>query len=152
MERRGWIQNSPESARLSLHFRTRNRVKGSPQATHTNAPCKNRQKLPSAEISSAVFLRTRTWHHQQTEKQKTASQNKISIKFYIPQWTVENVRKNNMVTPCQKRRATYFYVIYRSIFKKRARCGSVLRATYVLLKLELFSTQLYSRVYISLGG
>ena len=33
-----------------------------------------------------------------------SSQNKMSIKFYIPQWTVNNFRTNNMVTPCQKKR------------------------------------------------
>ena len=54
------------------------------------------------------FLRMRPWHHQQTEK-KTASRNMMSIKFYIPQWTVNNVRTNNMVTQCQKKRAACFY-------------------------------------------
>ena len=34
------------------------------------------------------------------KKQKTGSRNKIFIKFYIPQWRVDNVRTNNMVTPC----------------------------------------------------
>ena len=49
------------------------------------------------------------------ENKKNASRNKMSVKFYIPQCTVDNVRTNNMVTPCQKKRATYFYVLYRSI-------------------------------------
>ena len=74
---------------------------------------------------------------------KTASRNKMSIKFYIPQWTVDKVITNNTVIPCQNNRATYFYVIYRLIYKKRAMRVSVLRDTCVLLKLELFLTQLY---------
>ena len=44
---------------------------------------------------------------------RTASQNKMLIKFYITQWAVKNVRTNNMVTPCQKNRATCFYVLHR---------------------------------------
>ena len=36
------------------------------------------------------------------KNKKSASWNKMSIKLYIPQWTVDNVRTNNMVTLCQK--------------------------------------------------
>ena len=36
------------------------------------------------------------------DNKKTASRNNISIKFYIPQWTVENMRTNTMVTLYQK--------------------------------------------------
>ena len=53
------------------------------------------------------------------------------------------MRTNNIVTPCQKKCAAYFYILYISIFNKRARCGSVLRDAGVLLKLELFSTKIY---------
>ena len=56
---------------------------------------------------------------------------------------VKNFRTNNMVTPCQKKPATCFYAIYRSIFKKCARSGSVPWVTCVLLKLKLFHNQLY---------
>ena len=52
--------------------RPRNQVKGSLQAAHTDALCKNCRKLPSTG---------------------NASRNKILIKFYIPYWTVNNVRK-----------------------------------------------------------
>ena len=45
-------------------------LKNTPQASHTDTSCKNCQQLPSVEISLAVFLRTRPWHHQQTDKQK----------------------------------------------------------------------------------
>ena len=51
-----------------------------------------------------------------------------------------------MVTPCQKKRVTHFYLLYRSTLKKRARLGSVLRATCILHKKELLSTQLYEIV------
>ena len=53
---RGWTQNSPKSARLRLHRRTKNWGKGAPQAAHTDAPCKNCRQFPSARISSAVFF------------------------------------------------------------------------------------------------
>ena len=76
-------------------------------------------------------------------KRKTASHNKMLTKCYILQRMVENFRTNNMVTPCQKIPATCFYAIYRSIFKKCARSGSVLWATCVLLKINLFPNQLY---------
>ena len=72
----------------------------------------------------------------------------MSIKFYIPQWTVDNVITNNMVTPCQKKRAACFYVLYRSIQKKRARRGSLLRDTYVLLKIEVFLSQLQAKTNV----
>ena len=36
---------------------------------------------------------------------------------FIPQWRVDNVRTNNMVSPLQKKRATCFYALYRSILK-----------------------------------
>ena len=41
----------------------------------------------------------------------------MSIKLYILQWTVDDVRTKTMVKPCQKKRATYFYALYRSIWK-----------------------------------
>ena len=106
---RGRILNSNKLARLSFHCKTRNWGKGAPQAAHTDAPC-NFFKLPSSGISSAVFLRMRPWHHQQNGK-KTASRNKMSIKFFIPQWTVNNVRTNNMVKQCQKKRAACFLMV-----------------------------------------
>ena len=33
------------------------------------------------------------------KNKKTSSQNKISIKFYLSQWTVDDFRRNNMATP-----------------------------------------------------
>ena len=40
------------------------------------------------------------------KNKKTASPDKMSIKFYILQWAVKNISTHNMVTPCQKNRAT----------------------------------------------
>ena len=54
---------------------------------------------------------------------KTASQNKISIKFYIRQWTVENVRTNIMVTPCQK--TTRHVFMFSSEQLKKSAPGAV---------------------------
>ena len=136
----GWIRNSPKWARLHLCCRQRNRGKGVPQATHTGAPCENCRQLPSAGISSVVFFVYASLTSSANKETKTSSRNRMLIQFYIPQWMVDNIITNNMVTPCQKKRATFYYVIYRSIYKNCARCGSVLRSTCVLLKLELFST------------
>ena len=81
---RGWIRNIPESARLRFHFRPRNQGKDAPKAAHTDAPCKYRQQLPSAGISSEVFLPTRPWHHQQNETQKNCQpeQNVDQVLYY----------------------------------------------------------------------
>ena len=86
------------------------------QDAHTDAPCEDFRQWPYSGISLAVFLHTRSWHHQKSEKQKNASWNKISIKFYISKWTIENSRTNTMVTLCQKN-VTCSYVLYISILK-----------------------------------
>ena len=62
------------------------------QAAHTDAPCKNPQQLPSAAIPSAVFFTYASLKSSaKLTTTKTASRNKMSIKFYIPQCTVDNV-------------------------------------------------------------
>ena len=66
----------------------------------------------------------------------------MSIKIYITQWTVDKVRTNNMVTPQKKAHDTFLCSLQINI-KKRARRGSVLQATCVLLKLQLFLNHLY---------
>ena len=73
------------------------------QAAHTDAPWKNCWQLPSDEILSADFLvyPTLTSLTNWTTI-KTASRNKISIKFYVWKWAVDNVITKTMVTPCQK--------------------------------------------------
>ena len=72
--------------------------------------CENRRQLPSAGISSAFFFAYASLTSLANWKtKKTASRNKMLIKFYIPQWTVDNVRTNNMVTPFQKKRATCIF-------------------------------------------
>ena len=101
-------QNSTKSARLSFHCKPINRGKGAPQAAHTGARCKNREQLPSAGISSAVFFAYATLTSSENWK-KTDIRNKMSIQFYIPQWTVNNVKTKNMVTQCQKKCADCFY-------------------------------------------
>ena len=145
---RGWIQNSPESARLCFHFCTRNRGKCASQTYHNDAPAKIVNNHLSLGFHQQLFAYAFLTSPANWKTKKPASRNKMSIKFYILQWTVENVITNSMMTPWQKKRAACFCVIYRSIFNKSARCISVLRATYVLLKLELFSTQLYSSTII----
>ena len=45
----------------------------------------------------------------------------------------------------KKKHMSRFEVFYRWIKKWRARCGSVLQATCLILKLQLFSTQLYEK-------
>ena len=54
--------------------------------------------------------------------------------FYIFKWTVGNFRTKTMVTQCQKKRATCVYVLFISIFKIRAREGSVLQSTCGILE------------------
>ena len=84
------------------------------QATYTDAPCENRGILPSAAIVSAVSFAYTSLTSSENWTIKNASPNKMSIKFYIPQWKVDNVRTKNTVTPLKKG-ATCFYVIFRSI-------------------------------------
>ena len=45
------------------------------------------------------------------KNKKTASRNKISIKFYIPQWTVDNTRKKNRDTVPEKARGVFLCYI-----------------------------------------
>ena len=42
---------------------------------------------------------------------------KTSIKFYFQIWAFDNVITNTMVTPCQNKRETWFYVLFISINK-----------------------------------
>ena len=44
-----------------------------------------------------------------------SSRNNMLIKFYIWQWTFDNVITKNIVTPFQKNCATCVYVLFRSI-------------------------------------
>ena len=46
-----------------------------------------------------------------------ASGNKTSIKFYNPQWTVDNTRTNTMVAPCQKN-ARHVFMYSTDQYKK----------------------------------
>ena len=66
----------------------------------------------------------------------------MSIKFYIPQWTVNNeINKQHGDNVPEKARG--MFLCYQQInIKNRARCGSVLQVTCVLIKLEIFSTQM----------
>ena len=101
------------------------------QAAHTDAPWKNYRQLPSAAILSVFFLSVHVPDIIiKLNNQKTASRNKMSINFYIPQWTVENTRTNTMVTPCQKN-ARHVFMFSSDQYKKCARRGSVLQATFV---------------------
>ena len=71
------------------------------------------------------------------------------IKFYIRKWTVDNVRINTMVTPCQKTRDMFVFSIQINI-KNHAMSGSVLQATCGLLRQNEISTQLYPHAYYHL--
>ena len=87
-------------------------------ADHTEAPCKNCWQLPSAAILLEVFFAyTSMTSSANWTTTKTASRNKMSIKFYIQHWTVKNVRTKTMVTPCQDNCAKCVYVLFRSILK-----------------------------------
>ena len=77
---------------------------------------------------------------------KTASWNKISIKFLIWKWTVSNARTNTRVTPCQKN-ATYFNILFRSINKNYAWRGAVLQDTCGLPDLDTIPTQMYKLIF-----
>ena len=72
-------------------------------------PAKIFNNCPLLGFHWQFFLHTRLWHRERTEK-KTASQNKMSIEFYIPQCTGANIRTNKRVTLSLKseRRAFMF--------------------------------------------
>ena len=73
------------------------------QAAHTYNPSKNCRQMPSAATSSEVFCVRIIDTIGNLINKKTASRKKMSIKFYIRQWTFVNVRTNRMVTLCQKK-------------------------------------------------
>ena len=74
---------------------------------------------------------------------KTASRNNMLIKFYIPQWAVDNIRTKTIVKPCQKNPRGIFLCYFQINIKKAARRTSVLQATCGLPKENENSTQLY---------
>ena len=138
----GWIRNIPESAQLSLHGRPRNRGKGAPQAAHTDTPCENIQQFPSAGISSELFLSTHPVHHQQTEKHKNCqSEQDVDQVLYSAMDGRLCENKQHGDTVPEKARDMFLFSLHINI-KDCARCVSVMRATCVLLKIELLSTQL----------
>ena len=70
------------------------------QDAHTDAPCKKLLTISFRCDFVRSFFSTRSWHHQQTEQQKTANRSKMSINFYIRKWTVDNARTKTMVKLC----------------------------------------------------
>ena len=140
---RGWIQNSTTLARLCFDFWPRNRGKCTLQAAHTDTFCNFFRLLPPTGISSAVFFAYASLTssaNRKTKKPPIGTRFRLSVIF-------RNVRlKMSEQTTwwhcSRKKRATCFYVPYRSTYKKIARCGSILQDTCVLIKLELFSTHL----------
>ena len=105
---RGWMRNSPESKSICFHCCPRHWGKGALQAAHTDAPYKNCRQLPSATIFWNFFCIHFPDIISNLNNNKTSSWNKMSINFHIPQWTVDEVITNNMVTPWKTKRATYF--------------------------------------------
>ena len=73
---------------------------------------------------------------------KTASRNKMSIKFYIRQWVVKNVRTITMVKTCPKK-VQHAFMFSLDQYKKRAWCGSVLQVTCGLPEKNQISSQVY---------
>ena len=89
--------------------------------------CKNCQQLPSAGISSAVFLRMRPRHHQQTEKQKNCqSEQDVDQIFYSAMEGRQSHNKDNSDTVKPPPSNICLCTIQINI-EKRARCGSLLR-------------------------
>ena len=136
----GWIQKSTESARLSFHCRPRNRGKVSPQADHTDTPCENWRQLPSAGISSAVFLAYPSLTSSETWK-KIQSEQVVNQVLYSAMYGRQYQNKQHGETMPEKACDIFLCSLQINI-KKCARCGSVLRDTCVLFKLYLFPTQL----------
>ena len=88
------------------------------------------------------FLRTHPWHHQQTEKQKNCqSKQDVDQVLYSAMDGRQCENKQHGDTAPEKARGMFLCYLKINI-KKCVRCGSVLWDTCVLLKLELFSTQL----------
>ena len=75
------------------------------------------------------------------KNKKTASRNKMLIKFYITQWTVEDDRTKTMVTPFQKN-ARHFFMYSPDQYKKRAKRGSVMWGTCVIPDQKQIFTQM----------
>ena len=143
---RGWIGNSPEWARLSFHGRPRNQGKGAPQAARTDTPCKNCRQLPSTGISLAFFLYVSLTSSANWKTKNCQSEQDVDQVLYSKMggWQCENKQHGDTVP--EKARGMFLCPLQINI-KKRARCGSVLWSACVLLKLELFSTQLYGIVH-----
>ena len=78
------------------------------------------------------FLHTPSSHHLQINNNKSASWNKMLVKFYIPQWKVNNVRTKIMVTPIKKEAP--FLCYFQMNITKHVGCGSVLQAICGLTK------------------
>ena len=122
---RGWIRNSPESARLRFHCWPKNQGKG--------APLRNRRQLPSTGILSEVFLPICPWHHQQTEKQKNCQlEQDFDQVLYSAMYGRQCENEQHGDTMQEKARDMFLCTLQINI-KKRARCGSVMQAACVLL-------------------
>ena len=74
------------------------------RAAHTDAHYKNLQKLPSAAISSEVFLRTHPWHHQKNEQQQ-----KLPVGTRCGSSFIFGNGRSKI------KHATFFYILFRSI-------------------------------------
>ena len=97
------------------------------QAPFTDTPYKNCWQLPSAAIVSEFFLRTHPRHHQKNEQVKTASRNKMFIKFIflsMDGWQCQNKDHANTVP---KNLWDMFSCYIWINIKKRAGLGSVLQ-------------------------
>ena len=107
----GWIRNRPEPAHLRFHCRPRNRGKGALQPLILTPPEKIVDNCLPLRFRQQFFLRTRPWHHQQTEQQKIChSEQDVNKVFYIPQGhplqsTSMGLRKLGLekVSPCFSR-------------------------------------------------
>ena len=87
-------------------------------------------------------LRTRPWHHQQTEQKDCQLEQDVDQILYLAMDGGQCQNKDHGDT-APKKRATCVYVLLRSIYKKRARRGSVLQTTCGLPEKNKISSKLY---------
>ena len=85
-----------------------------------------------------IILRTCPWHPQQTENEKLPVITRCLPSFIFFKGWLKMLEQTTWWHHAKKKPAACFYDIYRSIFKKCARSGSVLWATCVLLKIYIF--------------
>ena len=112
-----------------------------PQAAHTDAPRKNRRQLPSAGISSAVFFAYASLTSSANWKKNCQSEQDVDQILYsgMEGRKCENKQHGDTV-PEKKAHDIFLCSLQINIEKVHPDAFQYCGYTYVLLKLDLFST------------